>query len=96
MSADDTSRPVPSWSDLSPECREALERLFEFLDHELPEVDEDRIRQHLADCEACLADYDLEDHVKKLVRRSCSEHAPPELHTRIRQQITVLRARLNG
>lgn len=73
------------------DCSEALERLFEFLDHEIQEADGDRIRQHLADCEPCLAEYDVEDHLKKLVRRSCHEEAPRQLHLRIREQLTVLR-----
>jgi anti-sigma factor (TIGR02949 family) len=83
---DDADRPV--------DCTEALSRLFEFLDSEISEGDGDRIRQHLADCEPCLAEYDVEDHLKKLVRRSCHEVAPAELHVRIRQQLTVLRMRV--
>ena len=73
------------------DCAEALSRLFEFLDAELDEADGDRIRQHLADCEPCLAEYDIEDHLKKLVRRCCSDMAPAELHVRIRRQMSVLR-----
>ncbi|MBC7291607.1 MAG: mycothiol system anti-sigma-R factor, partial [Actinotalea sp.] len=65
------------------DCAEALSRLFEFLDEEVDEVHGDRIRQHLADCEPCLAEYDVEDHLKKLIRRSCAEAAPSELHVRI-------------
>jgi len=76
------------------DCAEALSRLFEFLDEEVAEADGDRIRQHLADCEPCLAEYDVEDHLKKLIRRSCSESAPTELHLRIRQQLTVLRTQV--
>lgn len=76
------------------DCREALSRLFEFLDAEVDELDGDRIRQHLADCEPCLTEYDIEDHVKQLVRRSCCEPAPAELHLRIRQQLTVLRVQV--
>ena len=77
----------------SVDCSEALARLFEFLDAEISEADGDRIRQHLADCEPCLTEYDTEDHLKKLVRRSCSEVAPADLHLRIREQLTVLRMR---
>ena len=75
-------------------CSEALARLFEFLDAEVSELDGDRIRRHLADCEGCLHEYDIEDHLKSLVRRSCSESAPAELHVRIRQQLLVLRNRV--
>jgi len=82
------------WAD-TPELQTyALERLSEFLDSELAENDGDRIREHLADCEPCLSEYDLEDHIKKLVRRSCTESAPPELHVRIRTRLTVLRGDL--
>ena len=76
------------------DCKEALERLSAFLDAELEDADGDRIRAHLADCEPCLAEYDVEDHIKKLVRRSCNESAPLELHARVRTQLTVLRAQL--
>ena len=87
----DATRPGPV--DGAPaDCSEALSRLFEFLDAEVDELDGDRIRQHLADCEPCLGEYDIEQHLKSLVRRSCHDVAPTELHLRIRQQLTVLRA----
>jgi mycothiol system anti-sigma-R factor len=76
------------------DCSEALAKLFEFLDAEIGEAEGDRIRLHLADCEPCLGEYDVADHLKKLVRRSCSDMAPAELHVRIRQQLTVLRAQV--
>ena len=76
------------------DCTEALSRLFEFLDSEVAEADADRIRQHLADCEPCLSEFDVEHQLKRLVRRSCSEVAPVQLHVRIRQQLTVLRVEL--
>ncbi|MDT0164680.1 mycothiol system anti-sigma-R factor [Actinotalea sp. AC32] len=84
--SDTTRRPA--------DCGEALERLFEFLDHEIHEADGDRIRQHLADCEPCLAEYDVEDHLKRLVKRSCHDQAPEQLHVRIREQLTILRTQV--
>lgn len=73
------------------DCGEALARLFEFIDAEIGELEGDRIRRHLADCEPCLSEYDVADHLKKLVRRSCADVAPVELHVRIREQLTALR-----
>jgi anti-sigma factor (TIGR02949 family) len=75
-------------------CEQALGWLFEFLDSELPEADGDRIREHLAYCEPCLAEYDVEEHIRALVKRSCCESAPVELHLRIRERLTVLRTQL--
>lgn len=76
------------------DCGEALARLFEFIDAEIGDLEGDRIRRHLADCEPCLSEYDVADHLKKLVRRSCTDVAPTELHVRIRQQLTVLRTQV--
>jgi anti-sigma factor (TIGR02949 family) len=81
----------PHDGDGAVDCSEALARLFAFLDAEIGEAEGDRIREHLAACEPCLTEYEVSDHLKKLVRRSCSEVAPTELHIRIRQQLTVLR-----
>lgn len=78
------------------DCTEALARLFEFLDAEIDEQAGDRIRQHLADCEPCLSEYEVEEHLKALVRRSCHDAAPAQLHLRIRQQLTVLRIQVQG
>jgi anti-sigma factor (TIGR02949 family) len=75
-------------------CEQAIGRLFEFLDSELPEADADRIRAHLEYCEPCLAEYDVEEHVRALVRRSCRESAPAELHVRIKQSLTILRTQI--
>lgn len=76
------------------DCDEALDRLFDFLDEEIAEIDGDRIRQHLADCEPCLGEYEISECLKKLVRRSCHDVAPDGLHVRIREQLTVLRMQL--
>lgn len=97
MSTTPDPTPDPTARDARPvDCEEALARLFDFLDSEMGEADADRIREHLAGCEGCLTEYDIEDHLKKLVRRSCSDCAPVELHVRIREQLTVLRTRPQG
>ena len=39
----------------SPECREMLERLSEYIDGELPEADARRFDSHVSDCAPCVA-----------------------------------------
>lgn len=73
-------------------CAEALDRLFEYLDSELAEPDQERVRAHLEECKPCFEEYDVEIVVKNLVRRCCQEEAPLELRARIRAQMTFLRA----
>jgi mycothiol system anti-sigma-R factor len=82
------------------DCSEILERVFFFIDHELPTADTARIQHHLDECAPCLQKYDLERTVKALVQRSCAEHAPPGLRDkvllRIRQvQVEITETRVD-
>lgn len=78
------------------DCAQAIEQLFEFLDAEIDDERGDLIRVHLASCETCLAEYDVVDHIKALVKRSCGEQAPAELRARIRAQLTVVRTEIDA
>ena len=74
-------------------CSEVLDRVYEFIDGELDGDRRHQIKHHLDECGPCLARYGLEEKVKRLLGRSCGgEHAPAELHQRLREQIraTVL------
>lgn len=73
------------------DCREVLDRVYEYLDSELTPHDLGKIQQHLDECGPCLQKFDLENALKALVRRSCQDHAPATLRTRIMLRITELR-----
>ena len=60
-----------------------LERVFFFIDNELPTADSSEIQQHLDECGPCLQKYDLERTVKALIQRSCAEHAPETLRDKV-------------
>jgi mycothiol system anti-sigma-R factor len=82
------------------DCSEVLERVFFFIDNELPNADVADIQHHLDECGPCLQKYDLERTVKALVQRSCSEHAPQTLREkvllRIREvQVEITETRLD-
>ena len=74
-------------------CEDALDRLWEYLDAELIDVDAQTVRAHLAECQGCLEEYDLDVVVKHLVRRGCQEVAPDTLRVRIHEQLTVMHVR---
>ncbi len=65
------------------DCSEVLERVFSFIDNELPTADYSEIQVHLDECGPCLQKYDLERTVKTLVARSCSERAPAALRDKV-------------
>jgi mycothiol system anti-sigma-R factor len=74
------------------ECSEALLRVFEFLDGEMAEGDHAAVRAHLDACAECLRQYDLDQMVKFVVKRSCQpEPAPVHLRASIIQRLTVVR-----
>jgi len=72
----------------SADCEQMLDRVYQFLDHELDTATSDEIRDHLAQCEPCLDRYDVEQAVKTLVHRSCGgDRAPGHLRTRVLSQL---------
>jgi mycothiol system anti-sigma-R factor len=67
-------------------------QLYEYLDGEMAPEDIDKIREHLAHCGPCLQEYDLDQTLKALIRRSCScEAAPRQLRTQILARITTIK-----
>ena len=79
------------------DCSEVLDRVYEYLDNEMEELDCAKIRQHLDECGPCLKQYDLDLALKALIRRSCAcEPAPQELRTKILSRITTVRIELEG
>ena len=72
-------------------CSEVLDRVYEYLDGEL---DSDRvhvIKEHLEECSPCLAEFGLEDAVKSIVKRCCSDSAPADLRGKVLRRIEAVR-----
>lgn len=94
MSAMDAGRDVPEPIEHEGEGDDSahvIGHLYEFLDSEMTAEDQYRMRAHMAHCSPCLAELGLEELVKRLVRRSCHEQAPPALRARITAQVSVWR-----
>ena len=72
------------------DCSRARLQLYEYLDGEMDPDDCARIREHLEQCGPCLKEYDIDQTLKALVRRSCGcEVAPTELRMQIISRITT-------
>ena len=92
MSGGDCSRSVGEDASTHTDCSEVLHRVYEYLDGEMTADDTEKIKLHLDECGPCLKEYDLDQALKALVKRSCeSEEAPVELRTQIVARITTLR-----
>lgn len=68
-------------------CAEALRDLERYLDGELPEGELADIRAHLSACYPCADRADFDEQLRAIVRRGCSEAAPPSLIVRIRMRL---------
>ncbi len=65
------------------DCREVLETVYLYLDHECGDPVRDKIREHLEECGPCLREFGIEAEVKALVARCCRDSAPDTLRVRV-------------
>ncbi len=65
------------------DCREALHRIYHFLDGELTADRRVKIESHLNGCVPCLHMFDLEVELRKLVADRCRDAVPDGLRARI-------------
>jgi mycothiol system anti-sigma-R factor len=71
------------------DCSQVLMRVYEYLDGEMTSEDGARIRAHLEDCGPCMTEFERDQALKALVRRSCGcEPAPAQLRLQIMATIT--------
>ncbi|HET7303323.1 MAG TPA: mycothiol system anti-sigma-R factor [Segeticoccus sp.] len=71
------------------DCDEVVLKIYEYLDGEMGPGDCARIRQHLQECAPCMDEYERDQVLKALIRRSCAcEPAPVALRTQILARIT--------
>ncbi len=66
------------------DCQEALDKLQEYLDGEVPETRLGEIRDHLSACYPCGDRASFEEQLRAIVRRECADRAPEALIERIR------------
>jgi mycothiol system anti-sigma-R factor len=70
------------------DCSEVLAEVWLFLDHECDDSRRKLLERHLDECQPCLAEYGLDEKLKKLLATKCSgEHAPAGLKDRLRRSI---------
>ncbi len=69
-------------------CRETIDRLYEFLDRELTPDVERQVREHLRECPPCGECADFEQAFLKFIEARCrARSAPPELKRRILREL---------
>ena len=74
-------------SDGTCSCRDAVERLYHYLDGELDDRRRAAIRNHLDECLPCLEVFGFETELRQVIARKCRDQVPEELRIRITQAI---------
>ena len=78
------------------ECAKALEKVYLYLDSEIPDDDCAELRRHIEDCAPCLREYGLEQSFKSLVARSCGcDEAPRDVRERLLVRLREVRVELS-
>lgn len=78
------------------DCSEILEKVYLYLDQEMPATDCDTVRRHLDECSPCLRQYGLEQAVKSVVARSCgADRAPDGLRMQVMARIHQVRVEID-
>jgi anti-sigma factor (TIGR02949 family) len=68
-------------------CEQALKRLVEFVDRELPESEHDSVEQHLRICRNCCSRMEFESQLKERLSTLSTEDAPSTTRDRVRDLI---------
>jgi len=74
------------------DCQETKRHVHEYLHNELSEDEIKEITAHLANCDSCESDYDLEQYVNGAIKGACSEVPPQELAERVLANIRAMQA----
>ena len=74
------------------DCQETKRHVHEYLHNELSEQELVEITAHLANCDSCESDYDLENTINGVIEQHCSEVPPQELADTIMNRIRAIQA----
>lgn len=64
-------------------CKEAVRRLWEYLDGTVGEADRAALEEHLARCRRCCAELEFAEELRKFLRESGDEEIPGDVMARL-------------
>ena len=72
------------------DCQETKRHVHEFLHNELSESEISEVTAHLANCDSCEGDYDVENALNNVISRACADMPPQELADSIMSRIRII------
>jgi anti-sigma factor (TIGR02949 family) len=70
-------------------CQEALKHLYEVIDHETSEIDEDKIREHFKLCHHCRGIYNVELALNDFIKARLHDQSTPEHLDTLRTKVVA-------
>ncbi len=64
-------------------CSDAVRQLWEYLEHELPAGDAERIEEHLSVCRRCCGEVEFADELRRFLGASAALTLPDEVRARM-------------
>ncbi|MEY4988868.1 MAG: hypothetical protein RI933_501 [Actinomycetota bacterium] len=74
------------------DCQETKRHVHEYLHNQLNDDEIRDITAHLANCDSCEADYDMENLINGVIKEACDEAPPAELAQRVLARIREVQA----
>lgn len=73
-------------------CKEAVDRLWEYLDRNLRGLEQDELDEHLGVCRHCCGELEFAQKIRKMLQRPVrAEELPPEAQTQLDALLRGLR-----
>jgi mycothiol system anti-sigma-R factor len=69
------------------DCEESIHSLYHYLDGELTEERRRELQTHLDHCAPCVAKYEFEAELRRVIADRCKDHVPDELRRRVANAI---------
>ena len=80
-----TGPPSGTWGEI--DCEESIHSLYHYLDGELTEERRRELQTHLDHCAPCVARYEFETELRRVIADRCKDHVPDELRRRVANAI---------
>jgi anti-sigma factor (TIGR02949 family) len=74
------------------DCEETKALVHEYLHNEMHPEEQKDITAHLALCDSCEEEYDLEVYLNQVIQRSCDEEPPKQLAEKVLKHIRNIQA----
>jgi len=65
------------------DCREAVRRMWAYLEHELEATPVSEFEAHLETCQRCCGELEFSRHLREMVSEKGGPPVPPELRSRV-------------